>query len=377
MMSIWEKEAFFEQQDVVIIGSGFAGLWSAYYLKKRRPKLKITILEKELVPSGASTRNAGFACFGSLTELMYDIECMGVDKTLALVEMRHTGLRRVKKIFGRDIDFDLCGGYELFLDDGDEGSKDLTENAAYLNALLKPITGSRATFRVDNEHIAPFGFGQTTHMVKNEIEGYLHSGKLLKSLLQKVQGMGVQVFYGVQVNGFEEKKDKVNISSTGSPGFSASRVLVCTNALAPQLLPDADIVPARGQVLLTSPIENLPFKGAFHSDTGFYYFRNLGNRVLLGGARNKAFDEERTSEVVTSPFIQEELERYLAEVILPHANGSYTIEHRWSGIMGMGAEKTPVVKEVSPGIFCAIGLGGMGVAAAPVLGKRAANLLLS
>lgn len=375
-MSIWEKEAFFEQQDVIIIGSGFAGLWCAYYLKKRRPRLKVTILEKELIPSGASTRNAGFACFGSLTELMYDIECMGVDKTLALVEMRHAGLRRIKKIFGKDIDFDLCGGYELFHDHDDDTSKDLAENAAYLNALLKPITDSKSTFRVADEHIATFSFGKTAHMVKNEVEGYLHSGKLLRRLLQKVQGMGVQVFYGVDVKGFEEKNDRIKMSSPGSHSFSASMVLVCTNALAPQLLPDVNIVPARGQVLLTSPIENLPFKGAFHSDKGFYYFRNLDNRVLLGGARNKSFAQEQTTDAVTSPFIQEELERYLAEVILPHANGNYSIEHRWSGIMGMGEEKTPVVKEVSPAIFCAIGLGGMGVAAAPVLGKKAAGLLL-
>jgi glycine/D-amino acid oxidase-like deaminating enzyme len=376
MMSIWEKEAFFEQQDVIIVGSGFAGLWSAYYLKKKKPQLKITILEKDPTPSGASTRNAGFACFGSLTELMYDIECMGVDKTLALVEMRHSGLRRIKKIFGKDIDFNLCGGYELFHDDGDDTAKELFENAVYLNALLKPITGSKSTFRIASEHIASFGFGKTAHMVKNEIEGYLHSGKLLKSLLRKVQGMGVQVFCGIDVSGFEESNGKVTISLPCEASFSASRVLVCTNALAPQLLPEVNIVPARGQVLLTSPIENLPFKGAFHSDKGFYYFRNLGSRVLLGGARNKAFAEERTSEAVTSPFIQEELERYLAEVILPQARGSYSIEQRWSGIMGLGVEKTPVAKEVSPAIFCAIGLGGMGVAAAPVLGKRAASLLL-
>jgi glycine/D-amino acid oxidase-like deaminating enzyme len=291
--------------------------------------------------------------------------------------MRHTGLRRIKKIFGKEIDFDLCGGFELFHDEGEESTPDLSENAAYLNALLKPITGSKSTFQVANEHIAPFGFGNTTHMVKNEIEGYLHSGKLLRCLLQKVQGMGVQVFCGIAVNGFEEGNGKVTINSAGKASFSAARVLVCTNALAPQLLPEVNIVPARGQVLLTSPIENLPFKGAFHSDKGFYYFRNLGNRVLLGGARNKAFAEERTSEAATSPFIQEALERYLAEVILPNANGSYSIEQRWSGIMGMGAEKTPVVKEVSPAIYCAIGLGGMGVAAAPVLGKRAAGLLLA
>ena len=37
-LSIWEKESFFSPKDVIIIGSGFVGLWSAYYIKKRFPK---------------------------------------------------------------------------------------------------------------------------------------------------------------------------------------------------------------------------------------------------------------------------------------------------------------------------------------------------
>ncbi len=96
---------------------------------------------------------------------------------------------------------------------------------------------------------------------------------------------------------------------------------------------------------------------------------------LLGVARNKAFAEEETTDLNTSAFIQTELERYLKEVILPKHKGEYEIEHRWAGIMGMGSEKIPIVKEVQPNVFCAIGLGGMGVAVAPVIGQKAADLM--
>jgi glycine/D-amino acid oxidase-like deaminating enzyme len=58
-------------------GSGFAGLWSALFLKKKHPEAKVTLLDRGLIPTGASTRNAGFACFGSLTELVHDAETMG------------------------------------------------------------------------------------------------------------------------------------------------------------------------------------------------------------------------------------------------------------------------------------------------------------
>jgi glycine/D-amino acid oxidase-like deaminating enzyme len=377
MISIWEQEAFFAPQDVVIIGSGFAGLWSAFYLKKLRPRLKVTVVEKSLVPGSASTRNAGFACFGSLSELDEDTRRMGVDAMLNLVEMRFKGLQRIRKYFHNVTDYDHCGGYELFDDEMKYTLSDLRDAADYLNVLLKPITGKKNSFCLADKKLAAFGFINTKHLVKNNGEGYLHPGKLSRCLLQAVQGMGVQVFSGVKIESLQRKDGLLQVTGGAGLSFSAASVLVCTNEGSDDLLPGMPITPARGQVLLTSPIKNLGFRGAFHADAGYYYFRNLGDRVLLGGARNKAFDDERTRDTITSPFIQAELERYLAEIILPHAKGTYTIERRWSGIMGMGAEKTPSVKELQPRIFCATGLGGMGVAVAPIIGHRAAKLLLA
>ena len=97
----------------------------------------------------------------------------------------------------------------------------------------------------------------------------------------------------------------------------AEQVLVCTNAFAKTLLPDLDILPARGQILLTEPIEGLKIKGTFHYDEGFYYFRNLDNRLLLGGARNKFLNEEETFSAGYSEHVQDELERFLREIVLP------------------------------------------------------------
>jgi glycine/D-amino acid oxidase-like deaminating enzyme len=154
----------------------------------------------------------------------------------------------------------------------------------------------------------------------------------------------------------------------------ASQLLVCTNAFARQLLPQLDVTPARGQIIVTSPINGLPFKGAFHFNEGYYYFRNLGDRVLLGGARNLAIAEETTTEMTITDTIQQELERFLREVILPGRH--YTIEDRWSGIMGLGSEKMPIISAVNDHVFCAVRMSGMGVALAPVAGEQAASLLM-
>mgnify|MGYP003574985044 CR=1 FL=1 len=376
MFSIWEKETFLAPQDVIIAGSGFAGLWSAFYLKKKKPHLKITLLEKSILPAGASTRNAGFACFGSLSEMVDDIQTMGVDKTLQLVELRYRGLKKIEKHFGADnIDLDWCGGYELFSGQDKYSSEKIEADAIYLNSLLKPITGEKQTYRLCDDKIKKFRFGQTAHMVKNNYEGYLHSGKLVQALLQKVVSMGVQVLNGITVNGFENHSDSITLHTDQPYPFSATQLLICTNAFAQEILPQPVITPARGQVLLTSPLKSLPWRGTFHYDEGFYYFRNLGNRVLLGGARNKAFDEERTTSLTTSDTIQKELERFLAEVILPYSNEAYTIDLRWAGIMGMGSEKMPFVQELQPNVFCALGTGGMGVAISPEIGQQVASLM--
>jgi gamma-glutamylputrescine oxidase len=376
MISIWEKETFYAPQDVVIVGSGFVGLWSAFQLKKKNPELKITIVDRGIIPTGASTRNAGFACFGSLSEVVYDAQTMGSDKMLQLVEMRFKGLERIQKYFDDAIDFELCGGYELYDHSNKVSPEELQENIKYINSLFKSITDKKKTYKLVDGSIEAFGFGNTRHLVKNNLEGYLHSGKLIQALLSKVQGMGVQIFTQTEIKSLETGNHTIELQTNQSFNILTTQLLICTNAFAKDLLPEEDVVPARGQVLLTSPIENLPWKGTFHSDEGFYYFRNLGKRVLLGGARNKAFDEERTIDMNTTAFIQSHLEKYLDKVVLPNFKGQYTIENRWSGIMAMGSEKMPIVKEVQPNIFCCIRMSGMGVALAPIVSQQVAEMML-
>ena len=63
-VSFWERESFYNDIDYAIIGSGIVGLSAAIELKEKYPKAKVVVLEKGFLPSGASTKNAGFACFG-------------------------------------------------------------------------------------------------------------------------------------------------------------------------------------------------------------------------------------------------------------------------------------------------------------------------
>jgi hypothetical protein len=97
----------------------------------------------------------------------------------------------------------MCGGYELYDSSDKISSTQLQQNIEYINSLFKYITGKKKTYKLVDENIESFGFGDTKHLVKNNLEGYLHSGKLVQALLSKVQGLGVQVFTQTEIKSFE------------------------------------------------------------------------------------------------------------------------------------------------------------------------------
>ncbi len=373
-VSVWESESFFSPKDFILLGSGFTGLWSAYYLKKRYPHKSVLILERGMIPSGASSRNAGFACFGSYTELRSDLLRQGENEMLSLVEMRFKGLEKISKKFSpKQIGYENLGGYELLSPETFPDINLLRTGIDDINRLLKKITGREKTFQLNDSKIKQFGFGGSHHLIENKLEGQLHSGKLLESLTQLVSSMGVSILTGTEVKKMEDSQDSVILQTNLPISLKGRQVLVCTNAFAKSLLPSLDISPARGQILLTEPVDGLKCKGAFHYDEGFYYFRNLDNRILLGGARNKYFSEEETFSTDISENIQHELESFLKEIILPGI--PFQIAMRWSGTMAIGKEKKPIVRKISDRVFCAVRMGGMGVALAPQIGKKVAEMM--
>ena len=70
---------------------------------------------------------------------------------------------------------------------------------------------------------------------------------------------------------------------------------ICNNAFVNQILPNLNIIPGRGLIIISKPMKNLKIKGSFHYEKGYYYFRNIDNRILLGGGRNMDMELEKTT----------------------------------------------------------------------------------
>jgi glycine/D-amino acid oxidase-like deaminating enzyme len=374
IFSYWERTVFIDQADVIIIGSGIVGLSAALYLKRQQPSLNVTVLERGFLPSGASTKNAGFACFGSVSEQISFLKRSSEDEVLKLVDYKWRGLQRLRQNLGdANIDFYQFGGYELFMEHEAEQAQEALDQLTYFNNLLSKAIGAADIYAVADAKIADFGFKGVRKVIFNPYEGQLHTGKMMRTLLQKTYNAGVLILNECKVEEIENESSGVNLK-TSNGNFKAAKVILATNAFASQLYPELDVVPGRGQVLVTKPIPRLKLKGTYHFDDGYYYFRNIDDRVLFGGGRNINFEKERTWDFGHTEEVKSQLIKYLDEMILP--GQPYEIDYWWSGIMGFGEDIMPIVKEVRPNVFCAVRCNGMGVAMGSLVGEEVAELSL-
>lgn len=372
MLSYWELKNFLTY-DLIVVGAGFTGLSAGIHFKKEYPKAKVLILERGNFPTGASTKNAGFACFGSLTEILDDFWSMSPDEVVELVERRYHGLKQIKKHFGeKALRYQHRNGYEIL----DQDSLKAVEQIEEINHLLKKVFKKEVFSLVKNP--LKFGFSdQVKAVIKNRFEGELDPAAYLNSLWEKAGSLGIKILTGISVEEIDQESG--SLKAIGSIGqehleFRARKIAVCTNAFTKKLWKDCPMEPGRGLILLSKPLGfDLPWKGAFHMDKGYVYFREVDGRLLLGGARNKDIKGENTTEFGVNLAIRSHLDRLAKEVILPYRELEWDME--WTGIMAFGPKKSPIIQQIGPTTAVAVRLGGMGVAIGWQVGKELSELL--
>lgn len=368
-LSFWEHKTWLSNIDFAIIGSGIVGLNCALELREKHPKSKIVVFERGMLPSGASTKNAGFACFGSISEILEDLNNHSEEEVIQLVKSRVEGLKLLRNTLGdKQLDYKEYGGYELFTEKDAALFETCKTNISFVNELLKPIFND-AIFSEKENH---FGFKNIQpNLIYSAFEGQIDTGKMMLGLIKKASEENILILNASEITNISDNGESVSLQLNSSKDISVKKVFIATNGFAKQFL-EEDIKPARAQVLITEPIKNLQIKGTFHLDKGYYYFRNIENRILLGGGRNLNFKAEETTQMELTELVQNKLEQLLKTVILP--TQSFEIEARWSGIMGVGNQKKPILKAVSKNVFCGVRLGGMGVAIGSSIGKQLACL---
>lgn len=370
MLSWWEKSVLLRPFDFVVLGAGLIGKQIAIKIKLRHPSARVALLDRSPISYGASTRNAGFACFGSVSEILDDFKRSSTDDVMNLLQKRHLGINKLREEFGEEyIGFRPTGSYEIFTD---KTSAELAlEGCDKINRMIEKVAGLKQTFEIkESKHL---GMRTEEKCLFNSHEGMLNSGMLNETISDKAHRLGVIPLYGLNITGIRKSANACFLSSEQGIEVECNQLIIANNAFAKPYLPEEDIEPARGQIIISKPLENLPFDGIFHSDKGYIYFRSLGDRVLIGGGRNVFYNEENTFDMSGSEKVKLYLENYLREIVLP--GRKIETEMHWSGIMAMGNEKLPLIKRVDDNMLICVRMSGMGVALGPVLSEELMHLI--
>ena len=379
--SYWERELGWDRSlasylarrpmdsnyDFVVVGAGFTGLSAAYHLAIKHKGAKIALLDRYLPPLGASTRNAGFACIGTVGEFIADSQLEQDERVWDRMSERWQGLSLLRSILGDQvIGYEPLGGHELFTEE--EEFERVTTYLASCNTALKQRTGLDQWYNLTRIN----GY----NAIQMPREGQLQPAMAWSGFAQLCEQMGIHLVWGRSLVEMTEKMDgvilRVEERENGNRELHSSSVILATNAFSKSLDQDVSVRPGRGLVLLTKALDSQPWRGTFHAQQGYIYFRNVGaDRLLLGGARHVDLSGETTAQFGVNSDIKAFLGKYMKQVLRIDPT---EVEFEWSGIMGFTPDKNPVIRtEISGNTAWAVGLSGMGVALSTELGRKAAE----
>lgn len=365
--SYWEHEIWLNNIDFAIIGGGIVGLSAAYHIKSLHSDARVVVFERDFVSQGASTRNAGFACFGSPSEILADMRSQPLKEVFSTMAMRWEGLGLLRSIVSNDeMDFYQNDGFEIFLKEDAKLAHDVLGKMEELNDAAEQYIGFKPYVFDENY----WGFNGVEATVRIKGEGVLHPGKMILAWQRKCHSIGVMFRYGVNIDQLDFNGPGLIIRGNHIP---VQNIVICTNGFAKQLLPDLDVVPARNQVLVTDEMLTKPWNQSFHFREGYVYLRSIGKRVLIGGGRDLFMEQESTDVMAENKENQQYLKDFLEQLL---EKNDVKVDYTWSGIMGMGKSKGPIIEKLSDGVYVGVRMGGMGVAIGTWVGKKVADLTL-
>jgi glycine/D-amino acid oxidase-like deaminating enzyme len=335
--------------DVAVIGGGVTGCACAHVLAGAG--LKVRVLEAREIASGASGRNGGFALRGGAPA--YDVarRQLGADRAQALWRLTERYLERLASLAGDA--FRRTGSLRLAEDPAErveleseyEALREDGFDVAWRDDLPEPLAG--------RFHGAIF----------QPANGALQPARWVRRLASRAVQAGAELREHARVASLEE--------------VEAEHVVVATDGYTSGLVSALDeaVTPARGQVIVTEPLERELFPCPHSARHGYdYWHQTPDGRLVAGGFRDTAFEEETTQEEVTTPGIQAHLERFVGELTGQHPE----ISHRWAGIFGNTEDRLPLVGRL-PGadrVWVSVGYSGHGNVMGLACGELVAYAIL-
>jgi gamma-glutamylputrescine oxidase len=335
--------------DVAVVGGGITGCSCALALAEAG--LGVRLFEAREIAGGASGRNGGFALRGGAAPFPVLAESIGEDTTAALWRWTEGELDALAALGGDAVR--RTGSLRLA---ADEEERDELRNE--YEALRS--AGLAAEWRED---LPPPLAGRYPAALLHPDDGVLQPARLVRNLARRAAAAGVDVREHTRISTLEEA--------------DAKTVVVATDGYPSGLLGELEglVVPTRGQVIATEPLDELLFELPHYGRHGFdYWHQRLDGRIVAGGFRDVSLDSEFTADEVTTPVVQGALERFVGDL----AGRPLRVDYRWAGIFGMVFDFLPVVGRVpgQDGLWLAGGYSGHGNVLGFACGRLVARAVL-
>lgn len=360
------------ETDVLIIGAGLMGLSAAYWLNKIDPSLRVSIVDKGTIGSGASGRNAGFITCGSTEHFSRMTSAYGEDKASEIWKFTEDNHSLILEELGRGTLEEHCEYRKL-------GSWTLAGTDHEVSVITDTITRLQARgVKVDwhdetvvNKRLRCEGFYGGAYYYD---DGEIHPVKFLNYL--RTHCPRTRLFLNCEIFDIQKEEEGVRVSGRLAD-FKASAVVLATNAWAGQLAPFFldKIAPTRGQIIVTEPVEKF-LEPSYCSFVLDYFRQLLDGRVLIGGFRNADMEREVGFSDEINPLINTKLEGFLDQHF-PLLRGK-RIDYRWSGVMGFSADGYPMIGSLptNDSVFYAVGFTAHGLGFTFKMGQVLAGLML-
>ena len=337
--------------DVVVVGGGVTGCSAALTLA--RAGMKVRLHEARELSGGASGRNGGFALRGGAAP--YDVIAESIGRERAAEYWRQT---------------------ERALDELCELAGDAARRVGSLRLAVDEE--ERDELRVEFEALRADGFAvewRDAAQLDGPLDGRFPGGMFHPpdAALQPVRW--VRRLGALAARAGVEIREYSRVTSLGE--VDAPVVLVATDGYPSGLLGELEglIVPTRGQMIATEPIDERWFEVPHYGRHGFdYWHQTPDGRILAGGFRDTSLDSEFTADEQTTPTVQGALESFVEGL----AGRPLRVDYRWAGIFGLVLDFMPVVGRV-PGderLWVAGGYSGHGNVLGFMCGQLAARAIL-
>jgi gamma-glutamylputrescine oxidase len=319
--------------DVAVVGAGVTGCSCALTLA--RAGMRVRVHEAREVAGGASGRNGGFALRGGA--MSYDVarEQLGTERAVQFWRLTERTLERLADLAGDA--FRPRGSLRLAADEAEARSLKAEYEALRADGFAvewRPELDGRLAGRF---HAAIF----------HPPDGSLHPARWVRRLAAHAVDAGAEIRERSPVTALEE--------------LDADQVVIATDGYTHGLLEPLDraVKPTRGQVVVTEPLGEEYFTCPHYARYRYDYWQQTADlRLVLGGFRDNALDEESTAEEAVTPVIQARLDGFAAELV----GDAPKITHRWSGIFGRTDDLLPLAGRVRgrDGLWVACGYSGHG-----------------